>query len=129
MKLPNFLVENEALQAHRDRKFTFKATIGELLDFFGEEKVKTVIEEKTADASYNPDYERTLDNVMGNWMMLVLFALAFALLSTLSLEMIDRRQAIGAAPLRCAPFLSGSREFLRRGKAGRSRGRPAFPSV
>ena len=42
------------------------------------------------DASYNPDYERTLDNVMGNWMMLVLFALAFALLSTLSLEMIDR---------------------------------------
>lgn len=27
---------------------------------------------------------------MGNWMMLVLFALAFALLSTLSLEMIDR---------------------------------------
>ena len=48
------------------------------------------IEEKTADASYNPDYERTLDNVMGNWMMLVLFALAFALLSTLSLEMIDR---------------------------------------
>lgn len=89
-EITEILVENEALQAHRDREFTFKATIGELLDFFGEEKVKTVIEEKTADASYNPDYERTLDNVMGNWMMLVLFALAFALLSTLSLEMIDR---------------------------------------
>ena len=29
---------------------------------------------------------------LGNWMMLVLFALAFALLSTLSLEMIDRGQ-------------------------------------
>lgn len=27
---------------------------------------------------------------MENWMVLVLFALAFALLSTLSLEMIDR---------------------------------------
>ena len=89
-EITEFLVENEALQAHRDREFTFKATIGELLDFFGEENVKTVIEEKTADASYNPDYERTLDNVMGNWMMLVLFALAFAMLSTLSLEMIDR---------------------------------------
>ena len=87
---PGVFVLNEVLQARRDREFTFKATIGELLDLFGEENVKTVIEEKTADASYNPDYERTLDNVMGNWMMLVLFALAFALLSTLSLEMIDR---------------------------------------
>ena len=50
----------------------------------------TSLVRKTSDASYNPDYERTLDNVMGNWMMLVLFALAFAMLSTLSLEMIDR---------------------------------------
>lgn len=77
---PGVFVLNEALQARRDREFTFKATIGELLDF----------EEKTAGASYNPDYVKTLDNVMENWMVLVLFALAFALLSTLSLEMIDR---------------------------------------
>ena len=34
-EITEFLVENEALQAHRDREFTFKATIGELLDFFG----------------------------------------------------------------------------------------------
>lgn len=89
-EIRELLVESEALQTQRDREFTFKATIGDLLDLFGEDNVKTMIQEKTAAASYNPDYARTLENVIKNWMVLILFVLAFAVLATISLEMIDR---------------------------------------
>ena len=89
-EIADLLTGSEALEAQRDRTFTFKTTVGELLDLFGEENVRTAIEQKTAEASYNPDYDRTLKNVLRNWLMLMAFALAFAALATLSLEMIDR---------------------------------------
>ena len=89
-EIADLLTGSEALEAQRDRTFTFKTTVGELLDLFGEENVRTAVEEKTAEASYNPDYDRTLKNVLRNWLMLMAFALAFAALATLSLEMIDR---------------------------------------
>lgn len=89
-EIREFLVGNEALEAYRDRAFTFRTTVGDLLDLFGEENVQTVIQEKTAAASYNPDYDRTARNVLRNWMMLMAFGLAFAALATISLELIDR---------------------------------------
>ena len=89
-EIADLLIGSEALEAQRDRTFTFKTTVGELLDLFSEENVRTAIEQKTAEASYNPDYDRTLKNVLRNWLMLMACALAFAALATLSLEMIDR---------------------------------------
>ena len=86
----DFLINNEALQAERDREFTFKTTIGDLFDLVGEENVKTIVQEKTAVASRNASYERTEDNIVDNWMMLFLFVLVFAALSTISLEFIDK---------------------------------------
>ena len=86
----DFLKNNEALQAQRDREFTFKTSIGDLLDLFGEENVKQLIQEKTASASHIADYERTVENVAGNWVMLGLFTLVFAALATISLELIDK---------------------------------------
>lgn len=89
-EITDFLVQSEALQARREREFTFKTTVGDLLDLFGEENVQAAIEQRTAEASYNPDYDRTVANVLKNWLMLIAFALAFATLSVISLEMIDR---------------------------------------
>ena len=96
----DLVVNNEALRAQSEREFTFRTTIGELMGLFGEENVQTVIQEKTAAASYNPDYDRTasriddydrtLKNVATNWFMLMLFAMFFALLAVAALEMIDR---------------------------------------
>jgi hypothetical protein len=57
---------------------------------FGEEKLKALVQQKTAEASRKPEYERTTENVLGNWMMLVSFILLFALLSVLALELIDK---------------------------------------
>ena len=81
---------SEWLQSKRDHSFTVKTTVGELLDLFGEENVKTLVQEKTAAASRNPAYERTTKNIVGNWIMLGLFILLYALLSVISLELIDK---------------------------------------
>ncbi len=86
----DFLKNNEALQNQRDREFTFKTTIGDLFDLVGEENVKRVVQEKTAAASHKDEYERTVDNIVDNWVVLVLFTLAFAALATISLELIDK---------------------------------------
>ena len=86
----DFLKNNEALQNQRDREFTFKTTIGDLFDLVGEENVKRVVQEKTAAASHKDEYERTVENIVDNWAVLVLFTLAFAALATISLELIDK---------------------------------------
>ena len=86
----DFLKTNEALQASRDTTFTLKTTVGEMLDLLGEENVKEFVMRKTAEASRKPEYEKTRDNILRNWLMLVVFAFAFAALATLILEMIDK---------------------------------------
>ena len=42
-----------------------------------------------ASASYKPDYERSVRNIVNNWLMLGVYVLIFAMLATLALEMID----------------------------------------
>ena len=86
----DLMEHNEALQNQRDRTFTFKTTVNELFDLVGEDKVKDTVLKKTSATSYNPEYERTVDNVVDNWILLGFFALVFALLATISLELIDK---------------------------------------
>ena len=86
----DFLKNNEAIQARRDESFTLKTTIGELFDLFGEENVQRIVQEKTAAASQKAEYARTQENITHNWLMLGVFILVFAVLSILSLELIDK---------------------------------------
>ena len=89
-QIADFLRENKALRDRRDQTITLKATVGDLLDLFGEEQVKNLVQTKTAEAAYKPEYARTFRNIAWNWLMLGIFILAFALLATVSLEMIDK---------------------------------------
>ncbi|MBR0228983.1 MAG: ABC transporter permease [Clostridia bacterium] len=89
-QIVDFLKNNAILQNQRDREFTFKTSVGDLLELFGEENVKQLIQEKTAAASHNADYERSMENIVGNWIMLFLFVLVFASLATIILEFIDK---------------------------------------
>ena len=88
--IADFIKNNEALNSQRGRTFTVKAKLSDLFDAFGEERLKTFVQEKTAAASQNPDYERTTENIVGNWIMLGIFAFVFVLLSTIVLELIDK---------------------------------------
>ena len=89
-QIADFLKNNSALQARRDQTVSLKGTVGDLLDLAGEENLKAIVQKKTAAASCKEIYDRTPENISGNWAMLGLFALLFALLSTLSLELIDK---------------------------------------
>ena len=86
----DFLKNNEALQSQRDRTITLKTTVGELIDLFGEDNVKNFIQEKTGAAAYKAEYENSKLNIAGNWIMIILFAMVFAMLATIVLELIDR---------------------------------------
>ena len=81
---------NEVIQANRDKTFSLKMTVGEMLDLLGEENVKNFIMRKTAEASQKPEYARTRSNIAKNWVMLAVFIFAFAALATIVLELIDK---------------------------------------
>ena len=89
-QLVDLAAEIPDVQANRDREITVKTTVGRLMDIVGEDRVKTFLEEKAAAVSYVEDYEYRMDNVIGYWMNLILFVLAFAALATITLEFIDK---------------------------------------
>ena len=86
----DFLKTNQTVQAQRDKSFTVKMTVGEMLDILGEENVKSFIQRKTAEAAYKPEYESSTRNIVKNWLWLALFIFVFAALSTIVLELIDK---------------------------------------
>lgn len=86
----DFLKTSPAVRSHRDKTFTFKATVGELMDVVGEENVREFVMRKTAEASRKPEYDRTVKNIVKNWLMLGVFILVFAALATIALELIDK---------------------------------------
>ena len=84
------LAANPDVRAHRGDSYTYTTTVGGLMDMVGEDDVRTFLEEKAAAASYKPDYEYTRENIRDYWLHLAAFILAFALLSTITLEFIDK---------------------------------------
>ncbi|MER1992496.1 MAG: ABC transporter permease, partial [Eubacteriales bacterium] len=86
----DFLKNNEALAGQRDKAITLKTTVGEVMDLFGEENVKSFIQEKTAAAAHKDEYENSVENIAVNWAMLFLFIAVFAILATVVLELIDK---------------------------------------
>ena len=89
-QIMDFIRTNKKLEEKKDQTITVNMTVGEIMDIFGEENGKQFIQEKTAQAAYKQEYERSFGNIAGNWVMLVLFILLFAGLATIVLEMIDK---------------------------------------
>ena len=89
-EIMDFIKNNEALKERKDQSFTFTMTVGELMDLAGEDNVKALIQEKTAEAAYKREYEHSTANIVMNWFMLCLFIFGFALLATIALELIDK---------------------------------------
>lgn len=84
------MAANAQIQASRDEKYAFKTTVGGLIDLVGESNVKSFLEEKAAAASYKADYAYEQYKVINYWLRLFAFVLVFALLSTVTLEFIDK---------------------------------------
>lgn len=84
------LVSLPGVSEHRDKQFNFHVKIGDVISFFGEDTVRNAIQSKTAQASYNPKYEHSEENVLSCWWHLILFIFLYALLSIIALEFIDK---------------------------------------
>ena len=78
------------VQGQRDREIPIDTTVGTLLNIVGEDKVELYIKQKTAEAGRKDAYESTPWNLVENWFFLGAFILLFALMSVISLELIDR---------------------------------------
>ena len=86
----DMIVNNPDLQARRDTTVTVRFTVRQILDLLGEERVKEMIQRKTAQVSAVPAYERTKENILIYWGRFALFIFAFALLAVIVLEFIDK---------------------------------------
>ena len=89
-EIVDLLKNDETLQQQRDRTVVLKTTVGKVMDSIGEENVKNFIQEKTAAAAYKKEYESSDINIIRNWLMLGVFVLVFAAMSTIVLELIDK---------------------------------------
>ena len=85
----DFAASNEDIQKYRDRGITIQTTLGKMLDIVGKEKVEELLQEKAVTLSYNPDYECTKDNVKTNWLNILIFILAFPVVSMIALQFVD----------------------------------------
>ena len=84
------LKEEPAVQEIGEEGMPVSVSVGEVLDAFGEEKVKAYIEEAASAANYKPEYENDKDIIIGYWMWLLLFTFVYALLAMITLEFIDK---------------------------------------
>ncbi len=81
----NFLV-----QGSLDKEFTVNLTLGRLIELIGEERIKSVIQTRTAESMRKADYESSAANVEKFWAIFLVFSLVCASMATISLEFIDK---------------------------------------
>ncbi len=84
------LSKDESVQGRRDETMTITTTLGDLIDLKGEKEVRLLIDERVAQASYNPKYEYSKANIIANWTHLLTFIVLFTILSVITLRSIDK---------------------------------------
>ena len=87
--IDEFAAEKD-VQKNRDASFTIETSFGDVLSMVGEDNVRSFLAESTANSSYNPNYECTVDNIIKNWLHVLIFVAVFALASVIVLEFIDK---------------------------------------
>ena len=86
----DFIAGNPDVQKQRGRSVTVELTVGQLIDMIGEKQAESIITRGAAETGRIAEYDRSFDNILDCWLNISLFILAFAVLSVLSLEPIDR---------------------------------------
>ena len=89
-ELVDTLAADESMQGRKGEIITVTTTLGDLIDLKGEKEVKLMIDERVAEASYDPKYEYSKPNIMVNWGHLATFIILFSALSVITLEFIDK---------------------------------------
>ncbi len=86
----DYLATNKDVQNLRDEGFTIRTSTNDLMDLIGREKALKLIGDKVSEISARPECGHTPDNVLGNWMILILFIPVFSVLCGITLSFIDK---------------------------------------
>ena len=86
----DLMASDPALESEREKPIDIHITVGEIIDAVGRDKVRLDIQQRATEASYNPTYEYSQKNVSSCWVSLILIAAVCAVLTTVTLEFIDK---------------------------------------
>jgi hypothetical protein len=84
------LASDQSVQAYKETEIPITITLGELMELVGEKEAKAMIDEGARKANYKPEYEHSKENIVQNWLHLMVFILIFPILSIIILEFIDK---------------------------------------
>ena len=74
----------------RSQTIPIETTVGEVIKILGEQEVREYVETRAKESAQVSDYDYDWRNVAVYWLCLILFAVVFAGLSTITLELIDK---------------------------------------
>ena len=74
----------------RDKSYDFSATVGQIIEVIGREKMQNYVQDMTAQSNQNVDYENSKENIFRYWANISLFVIVFAILSVICLEFVDK---------------------------------------
>ena len=78
------------IQKQREKSYSFRVKISELIDMFGREKLEAYVKEQTRLSNYIPAYNYDKRTIMGYWLHIGKFVLIFSLLAVIFLEFVDK---------------------------------------
>ena len=82
--------DSEYSRQLRSQTISIDTTVGDVIGMLGEKEVREYVETKATESARVSDYDYNKLNVADYWLSLIFFALVFAGLSTITLEMIDK---------------------------------------
>ena len=86
----DIVAKDPSVTAHKDESYSVSTTVGDIVDFIGEEKVADILQYQVAKANYNPQFVNTKSNILHYWLRLCLLIVVFAVLACIFLEFIDK---------------------------------------
>ena len=86
----DYLAANETANSYNDEGIDIYMTVGDAIDLIGREETMAKVRAKASEAMYKPTYAYTSENILRNWLHLLLFVAVFSLLSVITLEFIDK---------------------------------------
>ena len=86
----DLLSADAVITQYRNEGITIRTTVGEVMDMVGREEVQKVIDETANNAAYDKDYESSTENVLANWLHILIFIALFSALAVITLEFIDK---------------------------------------
>ena len=89
-ELVDIIVESGIMEPYSDKEFDFHLRLGDVIDAAGEVRVRDLITDQMKTIGYQAEYEKSEDNILGCWGMMILFSLGFAALAMIALEFIDK---------------------------------------